>query len=234
MKMKTFILISVFFLTQVAAAQVGIGTTTPGTNSVLDLESNDKGLLLPRLNDTSNVGTPTEGLMIYNRNTKSPSIHNGTSWNTLALNPAMTSGGDKDSVTYSIDGPGSGNYATGEFNVLSLSEGGAAVGSMLSWTDLNFSKLNDANSIPLLKALVTGTVVGDIEFMIYESGAATPYYSVKLTAWKVTSVSFSMSSTVEDGKIESISLQGEVIGFKDWLTDDSFSYNLQSGTIGMY
>lgn len=232
--MKTLILITAFFLTQVATAQVGIGTTTPGTNSVLDLESDDKGLLLPRLNDTSNVNTPTEGLMIYNRNTKSPSIHNGTSWNTLALNPTMTSGGNKDSVTYRIDGPGSGNYATGEFHVLGLSEGGSAAGLSINWTDLNFTKLNDANSNPFVKALVTGSLVGDIEFKTYESGAATPYYSVKLTAWKVTNVSFTMSSTVEDGKIESISLRGEVIGFKDWITNDSFSYNLMTGTVGVY
>jgi hypothetical protein len=65
-------------------AQVGIGTTNPSPNSVLDLTSPDKGLMLPRVNDTTSVSNPSAGLMIYDLNAQSPAFHNGASWNPLA------------------------------------------------------------------------------------------------------------------------------------------------------
>jgi len=55
-------------------AQVGIGTTTPSADAILDLESNDKGLLIPRVNieDLSTIapitGGSTPGLMVFNEN----------------------------------------------------------------------------------------------------------------------------------------------------------------------
>jgi hypothetical protein len=54
---------------QQAAAQVGIGTTTPDANAVLDLQSsgNDKGLLIPRLSNAQRlaIANPPDGLMIF-------------------------------------------------------------------------------------------------------------------------------------------------------------------------
>ena len=56
-------------------AQVGIGTTNPDSSSVLDIQSDDKGVLIPRiaLNDISQtsidgIHTAAEGLIIYNTN----------------------------------------------------------------------------------------------------------------------------------------------------------------------
>lgn len=61
--MKTYALINILFLTLVANALVGIGTTTPSNDAVLDLTCLNKGLLLPGLSDTSNVSNPTSGLI---------------------------------------------------------------------------------------------------------------------------------------------------------------------------
>jgi hypothetical protein len=49
-------------------AQVGIGTTTPDTSSILHLEANDKGFLPPRMStaDRDNIVNPTNALLIYN------------------------------------------------------------------------------------------------------------------------------------------------------------------------
>lgn len=61
-----FILNSVFM-----SAQVGIGTTTPDSNSILEIESTDKGVLIPRvqLNDVSTaapLSSPiADGMLIY-------------------------------------------------------------------------------------------------------------------------------------------------------------------------
>ncbi|AUC83542.1 ice-binding family protein [Lacinutrix sp. Bg11-31] len=66
-------------------AQVGIGTTTPDTSSILDVSSSSKGLLMPRLTTTErdNITLPATGLIIFNTtlvdgqlNTGSPSSPN--------------------------------------------------------------------------------------------------------------------------------------------------------------
>ena len=43
---------------------VGIGTNTPDASAILELQSNDKGFLIPRT-DTTLVTTPATGLLIY-------------------------------------------------------------------------------------------------------------------------------------------------------------------------
>lgn len=48
-------------------AQVGIGTTTPNTQSALDITDTTKGILIPRLTEQQkfSINSPPEGLMIY-------------------------------------------------------------------------------------------------------------------------------------------------------------------------
>lgn len=71
-------------------AQVGIGTTNPNTSSMLDIESTDKGLLVPRValvatNIAAPVVTPATSLLVYNTATfgdVTPGYYywGGTSW----------------------------------------------------------------------------------------------------------------------------------------------------------
>lgn len=53
-------------------AQVGIGTTNPDNSSVLDIESTDKGVLIPRLTTAqiNAIVNPANGLMVYNTDLK--------------------------------------------------------------------------------------------------------------------------------------------------------------------
>lgn len=50
------------------AQNVGIGTSTPHTSALLDINSSSKGLLIPRMNTSqiNSILTPANGLMIYN------------------------------------------------------------------------------------------------------------------------------------------------------------------------
>lgn len=87
---KIFILLSIVPFT--ALAQVGVNTITPAAGSVLDIQSTDKGMLIPRLNivDLTTIapvtgGSPV-GLLAYNTNTTSGvGLHywNGTRWNAV-------------------------------------------------------------------------------------------------------------------------------------------------------
>ena len=46
---------------------VGIGTTTPNANSILELQSTTQGVLVPRMTSVQRlaIAVPTEGLMVY-------------------------------------------------------------------------------------------------------------------------------------------------------------------------
>ncbi|MBC7412306.1 MAG: hypothetical protein H7331_07620, partial [Bacteroidia bacterium] len=60
------------FIATISFAQnnVGIGTTSPNTKAILDLQATDKGLLIPRLTNTEmlsiTTNISTNGLLVYN------------------------------------------------------------------------------------------------------------------------------------------------------------------------
>ena len=69
-----FALAFILLLTAKFSAQVGINTNgnAPDPSSMLDITSEDKGILIPRLNSEQrdNIGLPAEGLLIYNTVTR--------------------------------------------------------------------------------------------------------------------------------------------------------------------
>ncbi len=86
----TFLAIFTFLtFISISVAQVGINTLTPSPGSILDIDSSDKGLLIPRVN-ISNLSTiapitggSTESLLVYNTNTttgKGFHFWTGTQW----------------------------------------------------------------------------------------------------------------------------------------------------------
>jgi hypothetical protein len=64
------------------SGNVGIGTASPNASAILELSSTTKGLLPPRLTTTQRdaVGSPAEGLLIYNDTTNKLNVHNGSGW----------------------------------------------------------------------------------------------------------------------------------------------------------
>lgn len=76
MKMNKFLLsgtiyAGIFLCTGMANAQVGINTTTPDSNAVLDIVSKEKGVLIPRVSlvtitSASPMSKHVAGMMVYN------------------------------------------------------------------------------------------------------------------------------------------------------------------------
>ena len=68
-------------------AQVGIGTTTPDVSSMLDIQSNAKGVLIPRMTklQRDNIVTPATGLQIYNTTDKTSDIYSSGIWKSFAF-----------------------------------------------------------------------------------------------------------------------------------------------------
>jgi hypothetical protein len=66
----------------VAKAQVGIGTTSPNSASLLDVTSTSQGFLYPRMTNTQMLAitSPANGLMIFNTDAGSIYTYNGNAW----------------------------------------------------------------------------------------------------------------------------------------------------------
>lgn len=72
--MKNYIIVFLILVPFFNFAQVGIGTVTPDVSSILDVNSNNKGLLIPRVNlsnitdGLSPINSPQVGLLVFNTN----------------------------------------------------------------------------------------------------------------------------------------------------------------------
>ncbi len=89
--MKFFFIVIVVFVHTVklvAQSNIGIGTTTPHTSALLDLQSTSKGLLIPRMTTSqrNSIGTIAKGLVVYDSTIKTFMFHDGTAWQEV-INP---------------------------------------------------------------------------------------------------------------------------------------------------
>ena len=85
------ILFSIFSLNQAfgQSSNVGIGTSKPDQSAALDINSNSKGLLMPRMSmDQRNlIQSPAQGLVVYQTDKNSGFYYfNGEQWNALNSN----------------------------------------------------------------------------------------------------------------------------------------------------
>lgn len=96
-----------FFITGVSQlqAQVGIGTDTPDHSAMLQIQSSEKGFLLPKMTSAqrTSIVSPASGLQVYDTNTNSIWYYNGTFW---VNTQAMASVGDVKSGIQSNDHSG--------------------------------------------------------------------------------------------------------------------------------
>lgn len=71
---KTFITLLFSTISAFSFCQIGINTTTPDQSAMLDIVSNNKGILIPRIAlssriDAATIPSPATGLIIYNTTT---------------------------------------------------------------------------------------------------------------------------------------------------------------------
>jgi hypothetical protein len=74
----SFLFILFLLISEASNAQVGIGTTNPEISSMLDIQSTDKGFLMPRLTTAERdaISSPATGLLIYNTTTSIFNFYN--------------------------------------------------------------------------------------------------------------------------------------------------------------
>jgi uncharacterized protein (TIGR02145 family) len=98
--MKKIITALAIFASTFAFSQVGIGTASPHSSSILDLTASDKALLLPRVANSNNIATPVNGMMIYAVNPKCFKAYQDGAWLDLTTCSAVTSAMTFGAITY--------------------------------------------------------------------------------------------------------------------------------------
>jgi len=232
--MKIVCLFTLVLYSLVTQAQVGIGTTTPSANSALDVTSPNKGIMLPRLADTTIIANPSAGLMIYDMEAAAPAFHDGVKWSNVASRSSQMM--TNDSITYTISNPDTMlGFVAGTFPVQSFSNGASNNGEDAFFQDMSVSKTMDANSIAFHRALAQSADLNTmaIEFKVYDPGESTPYYSIKLTGGYVSSFSLGISNN--DMILgEFISVFPAIMGYKNWTINQSFAVDIATGNIVPY
>ena len=89
---RTLILTILFFILNQGFAQIGINTNDPDTTSaVLDISSDSKGLLIPRLDTTARKGlggqNPADGVLVYDSQIRKFYVWNKKAGNWDVINP---------------------------------------------------------------------------------------------------------------------------------------------------
>lgn len=108
-----FIICSFHFL---QAQNVGIGTSTPNSSAVLDVNSTTKGLLIPRMNTGQRTGiaSPVAGLMVYDTDFKEYYHHDGTTWKKVLNNNVWNTSATRNYVFNTTDSIGIGTLSPDE------------------------------------------------------------------------------------------------------------------------
>lgn len=98
--MKFHFTCMLILLYAVSYTQVGIGTMTPDTSALIDISSNSKGILIPRMT-TASVGSmqhPAKALMVYDTIKNELMVNMGTDslpdWKTIAYNSSWNLSGN--------------------------------------------------------------------------------------------------------------------------------------------
>ncbi len=84
MKINKLTILFLIFISIKSVAQLGVNATNaaPNAKAMLDVESADKGVLIPRMNTAARdaIASPPAGLMIYNNQTNKFNYYDGAAW----------------------------------------------------------------------------------------------------------------------------------------------------------
>ena len=117
MKIKHILIsVTLWCISGITHAQIGIGTTSPDASSILDITSTTKGILPPRVASDSDVLNPAEGLIIYDQSDNCINVFNNQVWVNLCdgstVQPSTPGSQNSGSLTLASDCEGAFNIST--------------------------------------------------------------------------------------------------------------------------
>lgn len=148
-------LFTMLFLCASAAtvfAQVGIGTNTPNSSSVLELSSTTKAFIPPRMTTSqrNQIAAPVAGMMIFNTTTDCVEIYRSAGW-------------------YSLCGGGGSNPTDSSSNDVAKSN------LIAHWTFDDTKKEDSSNAVPETSTGTTAYVTGKIGKALQLTGSYMIY-----------------------------------------------------------
>src|SRR5690349_5541231 len=97
MKKICLSLVGILMLTCYGYAQhlaINADGSLPDANAILDIKSNNKGILIPRMSSAARLAIPpTKGLLVYDSTTQSFWYNTGTLWKSIASSEALSTSG---------------------------------------------------------------------------------------------------------------------------------------------
>ena len=166
------------------AQNIGINSTgsSPNASAGLDIDFNNKGLLIPRLTTaeaTTLAATAAEGLMIYNTTTKCFQIFIGTAWQNIFCGctsaPAATG-----SITGSS--PVCANQTGATYSVSAVT---GAAGYVWTYTGTGFTIASGNNTNSITANFSAGATSGNLTVYATNAcgnGTASPAYPITVTS----------------------------------------------------
>jgi hypothetical protein len=155
-------------------AQVGIGTTLPHESAILEINSNQKGFLPPRLNENekNKIDSPVAGLLLYNTTLKCIEVYTGTFWQNHCCSRQLETPINSQNVspsihinfeesTYLFDNNGNPSILNGFVNQIQSNEGNAIV----------FNEIHTNEGLY--------NTAGDTIFKLVDGNTLIPNYSAK-------------------------------------------------------
>lgn len=103
------ILILLFFAFSIyeisAQSNIGVGTTNPDPSSIFDIDANDKGVLIPRMNAVARnlITAPAQGLVVFDTDSNRFCFYTGTQWTCSSGLPGPQGNDGVSVVAASID-----------------------------------------------------------------------------------------------------------------------------------
>jgi ribosomal protein L31 len=202
--MKKKILYSILlivFTCSLGYAQTGIGTTTPDASAKLDVSSNNKGFLPPRVTltsstDNTTISNPAIGLLVYNTGNNASIVAgyyywNGSSWATIA-----TAQGSGVSASFMR-----GSRSTAQTSNLTAN-------SLVAFTQVDYSSgqdisLNNTTGQITLAAGRTYRLLGHVpSFTSGSGGLSLCWYNESNSSWIGSqSVSYAPTSSAAYGAV---------------------------------
>lgn len=141
MKQKHLMVSFFCFLCIQLIAQIGIGTDSPHPSAILDITSENKGLLIPRMTTAQRdaIQNPAEGLEIYSTTDHTKYFFNGTTWQ-----ETFSETYNAYYQIYTFDSPG----GTGPINT-AIQMG--PVNQIFNSADATYSEIGGPNTIRILE-----------------------------------------------------------------------------------
>jgi len=173
---KTIILLVVLF-SAFSFSQVGIGTITPDASAQLDVVSNNKGFLPPRMTSSQRIeiGSPASGLTVYQTDGSNGFYYyDGAVWKAIAsgTSTGVTSVG-------AISGSSTANGATITSGILYLAPANSTNGGIVTTTSQTIAGVKTFNADVIVNRITVGggstynqnTILGENALRVNTTGS---------------------------------------------------------------